>query len=142
MRSAGAGVGVQSPPMPAPTETPGWTQEEDRFLDRLDRVTWRVARCLMLGVPVWFLLLLAVPTALPIGPMPSLIIATLGAAGACWALERHVRRNRRPPSAEGPLGAAEPEARRRPGATRLLIAGAIALFVAYGLIVILAGGGR
>jgi hypothetical protein len=123
-------------------ETPGWTHEDDRFLDRLDRVTWRVARCFMLGVPVWFLLLLAVPSFIPVGPMPSLILATLGAAGACWLLERWVRRNRRPPSADEPLGAVEPEARRRPGATRLLIAGAIALFLVYGLLVILAGGGR
>ncbi len=123
-------------------DIPGWTEEEDRFLDRLDRVTWRVARGFMLGVPVWFLLLLLVPTILPLGPMPSLILATLGAAGACWALERHVRRNRRPPSAEPPLGPVEPEARRRPGAGRLLIAGAITLFVIYGLVVILAGGGR
>ena len=129
--------------MPTPSEIPGWTQDEDRFLDRLDRVTWRVARCLMVGVPVWFALLLAVPTAFRfLGPMPSLVLATLGAAGACWLLERWVGRNRRPPSAEPALGAAEPEARRRPGATRLLIAGAIALFVVYGLLVILAGGGR
>ena len=128
--------------VPTQGDIPGWTEDEDRFLDRLDRVTWRVARGFMLGVPVWFLLLLLVPTVLPLGPMPSLILATVGAAGACWALERHVRRNRRPPSAEPALGPVEPEARRRPGANRLLIAGAIALFVVYGLVVILAGGGR
>ncbi len=125
--------------MPAPSEIPGWTEEEDRFLDRLDRVSWRVARCFALGLPVWLLLLLLLPAFIPfLNPLSGLLLATAGTALACWAMERRVSRRRRAADA----GPDAPGAPRRSGSARLVIAGAIALFVIYGVVVIFAGGGR
>ena len=126
--------------MPAPSEIPGWTEEEDRFLDKLDRVSWRVARCFALGLPVWLLLLLVLPAFIPfLNPLSGLLLATFGAGLALWAMERRVSRRRRAAEAgpEAPDAAA-----RRSGSARLVIAGAIALFVIYGVVVIFAGGGR
>jgi hypothetical protein len=125
--------------MPAPSEIEGWTEEEDRFLDKLDRVSWRVARCFALGIPVWLLLLLFLPALIPfLTPLSGLMLATLGTALACWAMERRVTRRRRAAGAvtDGP------RARHNPGSARLVIAGLIALFVIYGVVVIFAGGGR
>ncbi|MDX6556033.1 MAG: hypothetical protein QOD86_2228 [Miltoncostaeaceae bacterium] len=128
--------------MSAPSEIPGWTEEEDRFLDKLDRVSWRVARCFALGLPVWLLLLLFLPLLIPfLTPLSGLMLATLGAGLACWAMERGVSRRRRRAAGAGP-DEDEPETRRRSGSARLVIAGAIALFVIYGVVVIFAGGGR
>jgi hypothetical protein len=128
--------------MPAPSEIPGWTEEEDRFLDRLDRVSWRVARCFALGIPVWLLLLLFLPALIPfLTPLSGLMLGTLGAGLACWVMERRITRRRRAAlEATGEEGG--PEGGRRSGPARVVIAGAIALFVIYGVVVIFAGGGR
>ena len=125
--------------MSPPSEIPGWTDEEDRFLDKLDRVSWRVARCFALGLPVWLLLLLFLPALIPfLNPLSALLLATLGAGLACWAMERRVTRRRRAADAAPDA----PDAPRRSGSARLVIAGAIAVFVIYGVVVIFAGGGR
>ena len=125
--------------MPAPSEIPGWTEEEDRFLDKLDRVSWRVARCFALGLPVWLLLLLVLPAFIPfLNPLSGLLLATFGAGLALWAMERRVSRRRRAADAAPDA----PDAPRRSGSARLVIAGAIAVFVIYGVVVIFAGGGR
>lgn len=115
---------------------PDTRSDDERFIDGLDRVTWRVGRTLMVGVPVLVLLLLLVPAALPVGPMPSLLVAVLGAAAAVWGVERWVGRHRPPPSREPEEGAAA----RRPGYGRIVVLAGVLIFIVYALLITALGG--
>jgi hypothetical protein len=120
--------------VPAP-EHEDLRSEDDRFIDALDRVTWRVARTLMVGIPALVLLMLLIPSALPIGPMPSFVLALVGAAAATWAVEHRVGRHRRPPP-----GARGGWRLRRPGYGTLLVVGGVLVFVFYAIVISALGG--
>lgn len=109
--------------------------DDDRFIDGLDRVTRRVGRALMVGVPVLVGLLLAIPSALPIGPMASLALAVLGTVGAVVAVERCIGRGDRAASREerGREG-------RRPGYGLIFVLGAVIVFIFYAILISALGG--
>lgn len=107
--------------------------------DHVDRITARFlywARpALLVGLPVWLVLLLLVPNT-GLGPMPSLALSSLVALGVVVAAERLWRRvapaRRAPGTPEGDRPAAGRRARKRPMspllAVVLTLAG-VALFV-------------
>lgn len=71
---------------------PGPEHEYDPQFDRADRWTGRVARGMAVGVPVWLVLLLVMPLGFGLGPMPSLILATILAIAITEVVERVVLR--------------------------------------------------
>lgn len=122
------------PPPPPRRPDPGISEEEDRFLEALDRVTWRVGRTLMVGVPTLVALLILVPTAIPgIAPMPALAIAVLVTGVVCVLLER--RRARRRPKAAGGSWLTRPS-----GPTIAVLAASGAVILLYTLLIVAVGG--
>ncbi|MCU0307637.1 MAG: hypothetical protein MUE51_07690 [Thermoleophilia bacterium] len=63
-----------------------WPEREISAYDQQARLTARVARRALVFVPSWLVLLLAVPQT-GLGPMPSLLIATLGAIAVVVGVE-------------------------------------------------------
>lgn len=81
--------------MPSDLRFPGIRgpeHEYDPAFDRADRWTGRVARGLAVGVPVWLVLLLVLPLGFGLGPMPSLILATILAIAITEVIERTLLR--------------------------------------------------
>jgi hypothetical protein len=83
---------------------------EDRdFVERLEHLTWVVARGLLVGVPVFMLVLFAFLGLYDtVGPLVPLVLATATAIGATISVERLLGRRRgagRAVTAEGRLRA-------------------------------------
>lgn len=125
----------QGRPTPPPRRpAPRISDEEDRFLDALDRLTWRVGRTLMVGVPTLVALLILVPTAIPgIAPMPALAIAVLLTGTVCVVLER--RRARRRPDSAGGSWLSRPS-----GPTIAVLAMSGTVILLYVLLIVAVGG--
>jgi hypothetical protein len=95
----------------------------DEF-DRMERLTRRVGRAAVVGVPSWILLLWVVPLT-GLGVLGSLLAASALESGAVVAVDRRdARRARRPASAPG---RERPRPRVTPGAAVALTLGAVAL---------------
>ena len=81
--------------MPSDLRFPGIRgpeHEYDAAFDRADRWTGRVARGMAVGIPVWLVLLLAIPLIFDLAPIPSLILATVLAVIVTETVERAVLR--------------------------------------------------
>lgn len=117
-------------PAPPPRRPPPvLNDDEDRFLEALDRVTWRVGRALMVGLPTLVALLILVPLAIPsIGPMPALTIAVLSTGVVCVLLER--RRGRRHPEEAGGSWLGRPS-----GPHLAVLAVSVAIILGYVLLI-------
>jgi len=87
--------------------------EQEAFLRRLDDVRAAFLRGLLIAFPLWLLFLLLMSVVFRGASLPGFLIATLGAAGAFYALERR-------------RGAGRPRITRN-GAIALAIVGVFAL---------------
>lgn len=114
-----------------PPQDEGPDLVEDReFLERLERLTWLVARALMVGIPVAVLVLFAfLPVYDDVGAIGPVILAVLVAAGAVAGVERLRGRRGRAAGASGPPRAAAPA---RPHRRLLWIA--LALFAIFWIV--------
>lgn len=129
------------PPGPGEEEPAGPDPQAMRDFDDVERITrafraW-ARTALVVGLPVWLVLLLLVPRS-GLGPMPSLALATLGAAVLVVLAER-IRRARGRPGGDAPGGGAAPSAGpRRPmsALSAVLLTLGVVVVVAYTLFVI------
>lgn len=128
-------------PGPGPRDEPpvGPDHEAMRDFDDVERITrafraW-ARMALIVGLPVWLLLLLSVPRT-GLGPMPSLALSTLLATALVVVAER-LRRRRAPDG--GPEGTAPGTGARRPmsAVTAVLLTLGVVIGVAYTLFVII-----
>lgn len=108
---------------------------EDRaFIERLERLTWVVARAFVVGVPVFLIVLFGFLGLYDtVGALMPLVLATLAAIGATISVERVLGRRRvaaRTTTPDGRLAAS-----RRPYRRLLYVgAGVAAVYVAFVLI--------
>lgn len=109
--------------------------EERDFIERLERLTWVVGRGLIVGVPVFMLVLYGfLGLYNSVGALVPLILATLAAVGATISVERFLGRRRGSPRATTADGRLRAPA--RPYRRLLLIGAAVAaVYVAFILIV-------
>jgi hypothetical protein len=120
---------------PAQDADPFEDPEEERFRENLERITGIVGRSLMIGIPVFFIVLaLLLPVWEAVRGPGGMTIAFLAAAAAAWALQRWRERGRgrrppprRPAPARGPGSVAA--ARSGPG--RSVVIGLALLALAY-----------
>jgi hypothetical protein len=120
---------------PDPFEDP----EEERFRENLERITGIVGRSLMIGIPIFFLILaLLLPAWAYVRGPGGVTIAFLGAAGAAWALERWRGRHRpRASRVPAPARSPVPVAAMPSGPWRLVLVGLGLLALVYVVFVLI-----